>query len=931
MTTTHVIDRQLLGDNGATLDDKDYVLAVAGIGLTEVYWTSSARGPQHALGWTPHNFRIAREKYGPSPPHGFLLEEINRWQKRWSELAEKRVLIDARAFRPDDPDLTSIARILSHPALGIESLIADKRAEQADIRWEWPLRLGAFADDLGQLEMWRLADSWPSSALVEMQPLTREHARCEILVMPASVRDGLRRVLALPHRIRTGHILLFGPIDVAWHKLRGHIDALLAETQAAALSLVSVPATGEVADRINHWINEISHNVPYDFALARAFPPDVSLHVMDRRLLDQAALTNVARRIGRRLKRMAPTAALALPDDALPRMSMKTAAAASPPELGADLESHADAIPFGGESEGATGLSKVAVAERAARREAAASETERILQADLFRFHKDEAIVETRGLVAGDRYRFDVFIGPAGEGTIAADAAFPDAELDWDKQDTYRLQVLFAEPEQWDEPLRGTLVLPRQGRSSSCEFVFSPTRAGAFSGRVTLYYRGRVLQTALLNTTVVKSERELDALGQREPLRFEIETRIYNSLGSLDERRRFDACMILNDTSAGRHAMTAAGTESAFIASLDVVKPQLATINQLLTEVAYNSKRYAKGIESAENSKLLCDLALEGHVLYRNLVADNIARSSAADDLLKSEYLQIVSARHDAVVPLEFVYEYKPPKQGAKVCKNAKQALLDGHCPANCVPTDSPAEHVCPLGFWGLRKVIERHAHDPSLVHAGIVRYEHHDPLPGRNTLMLKGPSLLATSQQLPGASAKQLCKSVQTAWNGDVAAVGKWSEWKNTVKTKKPVLLVALPHADGEGTALSLEIGGDIIRSLDIDEHYVRLDPASPPPLVLLLGCDTANVATVNAYLSQVQVFRQAEAAIVLATVATVLAKDAATVAEKLVDRLAATAKNSPNRIGEVLRQVKREAVAESLMMALCLVAFGDADWKLN
>jgi hypothetical protein len=52
--------------------------------------------------------------------------------------------------------------------------------------------------------------------------------------------------------------------------------------------------------------------------------------------------------------------------------------------------------------------------------------------------------------------------------------------------------------------------------------------------------------------------------------------------------------------------------------------------------------------------------------------------------------------------------------------------------------------------------------------------------------------------------------------------------------------------------------------------------------------------------------------------------------VGEKLLQRLLDPARPKNCCLGELLRDVKREAVAESLPMALCVVAFGDADWRL-
>jgi hypothetical protein len=189
---------------------------------------------------------------------------------------------------------------------------------------------------------------------------------------------------------------------------------------------------------------------------------------------------------------------------------------------------------------------------------------------------------------------------------------------------------------------------------------------------------------------------------------------------------------------------------------------------------------------------------------------------------------------------------------------------------------------------------------------------------------------LLATSNELLARSRTRLEKDLKSFWNGEVAVVRKWTEWKEAVHERRPVLVLALPHAEGKNVDISLEISGDVLKSRFINRSYVGADPKMSA-IVLLLGCDTTNVADRDAFTRHVAAFRRADAPLVLGTVATVLAADAASLAAKLMKRLAETAKTSPDRFGEVLRQTKREAVAESLMVALCVVAFGDADWRLE
>ncbi|MDP2171424.1 MAG: hypothetical protein Q8J96_13485 [Rhodocyclaceae bacterium] len=922
--------RQLIGERGLALDDEQFAQTIAGMGMFISHRVSGARGPEDFIGWSPDNFRISLEHFQYEPSQSYLGSLRDKWLTQIAASPDKRVLISAEHL-DRDPDIASIVSILNQPAVQATSVFIEKYIAQADLRWQWPLRIGGFEDDLDRLDLFRLADVWPANTLAVVNPLSREAARSEILAMQGGVRDSLRRLLAVPHQVRTGHIVLIGPVDVVWRELSSHVESLLSETQAGALSLIACPPE-EVGGRFNKFIEELSHNLAYDLALAVAFPRESSIHLVDFRLVDTAALTTVARDLGRSLQEAPLMAMRAVPEEVLRRANIGWTSAKPPAALGVELVEHAAELSFGGESQGATSLREIATAERSARRDAARSEPSRLLQGDLFRLADGSAIPEMRGFIVGRRYRLDVFIGPGGEGAISADEVFDDTLLDWKNKHSHTLQVMFADPEQWDEPLTGKLVLPREGMSSRCPLLFVPGRPGPFSGRVTIYHRGRILQTALLKSTVYDSETALAEVSDPEPLRFRIEAEIRRSLGTLDDRRRFDACMVLNNTTGNKPAATTGSKDGAYISSLDTVAPQLAAINSLMNDVANDAQHYAKGLMSKENAELLCNLAMEGNWVFRNLVLNFRYKSSAAEALRNAEHLQIVSTHPDEPVPLEFVYDYPPPKEGAPVCKNALQALKTGRCPSSCKPRKSPAPHVCPLGFWGLSRVIERHqieqADDEHSKAAAVVRSE---PIEGRDILPLQGASLVAASKQVPAAARADLEKAMKASWGGEVVSVKKWEQWVTAVHEKRPVMLLALPHTAGSGAHISLEISGKTLKSAFIDQSYVKAGPADHGPLVILFGCDTANVADTEAYTRHVTVFRQADAALVLGTVGTVLGEDAAKVAAKIVEQLVATSTNSTERFGEVLRQVKRDAVADSLMLAMCLVAFGDADWRLK
>ena len=158
---------------------------------------------------------------------------------------------------------------------------------------------------------------------------------------------------------------------------------------------------------------------------------------------------------------------------------------------------------------------------------------------------------------------------------------------------------------------------------------------------------------------------------------------------------------------------------------------------------------------------------------------------------------------------------------------------------------------------------------------------------------------------------------------------------------------MIAFPHNEGSGGTRALEVNTTKLRTAALPifgdpslvgksnvKWYARA-PNGGPPLVFLLGCDIAGTA--EEFGSHVNSFRRAGAAIVLTTVATVFGEHAVAVGTTIVDELmqsAAHGASSPGTattLGDILREAKRKALLKSLPMVLCVVAFGDADWRLQ
>ena len=190
----------------------------------------------------------------------------------------------------------------------------------------------------------------------------------------------------------------------------------------------------------------------------------------------------------------------------------------------------------------------------------------------------------------------------------------------------------------------------------------------------------------------------------------------------------------------------------------------------------------------------------------------------------------------------------------------------------------------------------------------------------------------MATSKKVEDDDQRKLIGALKKRWtSGGTNIVKKWAKWPDAIKHHKPVLILALPHSSGtKREEIGLEISGDVLKSRYIDESYVRAEP-DRPPLVILLGCDTAKAGDIKAYMSHVAYFRQATAPVILGTFASVEAKDSATCATKLIEHLVSVVGKEPGRFGTVLLDTKRDAVASGLIMALGLAGFGDADWQLT
>lgn len=880
---------------------------------------------------------------GARPPAGL---------RRWPSAAE---LADAwDIFIAGDPTLRVAAsdefgnegrlldfvELLSHGTARLAGVHAQAPwTLEQPTQWRWPFTIAMLPGDaLGErLVSHAPKDAWPPEA-AHFVTASRLTPHVEVLALGVPLPRALARVLeaaTLP-QCALAVVAGFGPESPA--RSAQLLRALVARTHADGVVVVPPKSAQQLANALREFVEQMSRGCPLDVALTRAMGPG---HVawLGARLIE------VSQRAPARQAMAAPK-----PPSPPPPMRVPAPARGPIPRTTAQPNS---SIPDGRPQLRPAGPRDAPrpppppAAPRAVRPPSPAQPTSppraaarsarpedehrpaRHLQQRSLRRRSDGKLDRIRdGYVFGVSVMLCVRIGTRDDADWdSTPTPFPEHELPQDR-DLHTLQVVVHEPDQFDEPMLREIALPRFGPSSEAQFVFTPRRIGAFDARISVLHRGRVLQTARLRTSVRKHP-GIRGFG----IALVDETQVRHDWSDLGARRRFDLAMVLNHADIdGTPRLTAVAERRAWATSLDGIAEPLLQLNAALSAAAHSIADHADGLDQGENPQLLVRLARIGADLYSALCLDQFVELAHGgfdprDDALT--HIQVVSARADAVVPIEFFYDYPPPAPDAKkVCPGHREALRSGRCPGDCAGRADPAAHVCPMGFWGLRKVVERHVYSPRLGRPdGAELVIQAEPTAGRDRLQLGNCALLGFSKQVPELARTPLLALLSPRFADATLQAANWKAWKETIGLRKPALLVAFPHNEGRQQDIRLEIGGDFLSTLRLPRDYVRPEGA-PPPLVFLLGCDVAGTA--EPFSNHVRYFRQAGAAVVISTTATVFGEHAVTVGSKILARLLRAGGEDADQLGELILDARREALLDSLPMALCIVAFGDADWRL-
>ncbi len=914
------MNRADFGHWGASLSADDFARALAAAGVLAAGEAGAVHppGPDAVFG----RLRAALESVEPGglvhwrPPVA-PLPDADMLAAKWREatgIAGRPFRLVIEGLDPADSP-TWLIDALGRATLGFASVyVAPWTPPQpvASVTWSWPVDIGLLPDDRSRALGTSIAADLMLETIIDVHQIGPEHEACNLLLLPYDLRDALIHALATP--VRASCVVVLGAGNEPWERMRPMLETLVSHARASAIVVAAVP-DHQRTEWLGALMQELSQDAGLDVALHRATPGRPPLVVAPEDMLQRTRMGPVIRE----LEEMA----MAMPPD----VGAEIADAVSGAFEGADLPEprFRGLLPtFGGPeafSPPPSRAERIAEATRSARRATPEPEPRFV--------HADVTLPGTNSLVTtlerSTTYDLHIDIGPLDPERLHANRPMSEEGLFQQGEEAHTLQVFLTDLRGTQEPLSRSIILPRTGRSNTVTFpIVARDEGDRLEMRVLVTHRGRVLQTLRLRAVV----------GEPESLSLEEEIVTRTRLDDLAGRTRFDLALVVNHTDAGAPAATAISGERAAIWWQDAIADHITSLRDRLEEII-DDVSTDTALRGDTMRQMLVALARDGAPISRNL-RDLLGQDWSGHD--GPAHIQIVSATIDAYLPLELVYDLPVPRKDAAVCPDAEASLQAGTCPGcRSRPPAEQQAYVCPLGFWALSKVIERHAFDRDA--SREVRAEDAnyllipEPVTGRKSIGDLNRILYAASDRADNVATGTVAETATALarWaDSGFRQADDWPAWTSAVQEMSPGLLVLLPHTDVDNDGEPVIEVGDkqLLHVVEIERHHVAVDP-DVRPMVLLLGCVTSSLD--YPLLKLPTSFRQGGASIVLTTLTTILGRHAGPVARMLVDAMHSLPPGTPRSFGEVAREVRLAALRDGNPMALLLAAYGDAEWQLG
>jgi hypothetical protein len=541
----------------------------------------------------------------------------------------------------------------------------------------------------------------------------------------------------------------------------------------------------------------------------------------------------------------------------------------------------------------------------------------RRLQADVL---LEDSMQDVMAFVANKTHVIEVSIGRGARIRASAEIdhllrpAFDKTDKDW-----LVLPVWFYVSGQKQS---GKLRVPRDETKNSRPetFSFVAPADGRVLARIHVMRPdgGKLLQSAILAGDVVGSAAEAES---HEP---DIELNVDVVAGNLQDPASDEAgtAVIADET-------TALTEKDGAPVEIDVSELQdfLATLVHEI-ETAADQQDF----NDAAVGKKLATLARAGQQLRLEFDAQ-------LGTLADADPLQIVSLQKGDILPLELIYDGPQLAVNSEVCPTWQQALREGNCD-NCAGggpgTGESPVRVCPMHFWSMKKVIERRTADTrkGRFHVAAERTA------GRPRLRPIEAAVVAASGRVDADDVTELRDYAVSTLNLPARKAANWAEWVEVIRDMHPELLVAMPHnqaIDG-GINSALMMGEPPDDDADptqetalllgsVTPAHVHPGDEKPGPIVLLLGCNTQfQQGKLAGFAGE---FRTKGAALTVGTLGELRVDQAPLAAQTLLEQIV-TPPRDANSVGDVILSTRRHLLGDGMIIALLLVANGDAEWLL-
>ena len=972
--------KNIVGDWGADLDDSDYGCALAALGVLESNTLMEHRRSSH-----PAALRNALERefaFGERTPvwRGAFGSDLITTNELWRKTEHKDAAALALAWREyrtvnyherhrprlavvlkwrersDLFDFNDLCAWLNLVDVSLDALVLASGLEGASGGpWHWPLRVGTpLGIEDGIVAALRTAQAqhqWVER-LSQLYSVGGGRDSCDLLILTEAAAE---EILAQSRtRIRARFVVCLSDPPTLQSEIPDSYSELRDRLHAAGVAVVGRPDSPNLSEWFIGLLRQVSHDVPIHAAVSTAGREKlnrVPVTIGNPRALDRCRILALAERQDRVAKQLTK-------DSEITRGSAESQDAEPLPRslrrrYADDFRKRVFTSEEVDGEDTANELSKRAD-------DIEKTRSPRWIQANAWR--PDSSERPALSLAPREWNLLKVYIGPTEQQRY--DAAFPERTLDFSRGSvalTVQLEVQGAQLTEIAPHLLGTgmapghlmqvlrhelsspaereeetseigiasaeISLPAAGYSTAGLFAMRPQK-DVVDGRIAIIHNNRILQTARLSVPAADTPEEGTGVS------VVAEAPIHPRFDDLDERREYDVPIQVSDVGGKLH-LTIQQDGKVTLVQLDDLSNPISSIRQSLEQVAINWDYEKPVLQQEKFPDELYSLAAHGSTLEQHL------RKKCGDRIDAWDRIHLVPATNE-FLPLEYVYDGPPPTSTATVCPNMLGALEQVSCdkavktPAGLTacPNQSDTEFVCPMHFWGFRKLIERSGVPQKAPANGETQ-------PAQFCVPSKGPfgkvrsMLFAASNRTFKYKTNPQDRLTERA--ALVDALGKisgvsdaadWKEWREEIQNK-PNLLVLVVHSDKPRNVPSLEIG----EGKFLGRHEIKADvcgDGGQPLMLILLGCSVADVH--ENFQPYPQLFRDANANIVLAPVATIRGADAVPIAKRIVDVLSVQlAKPEPTGFGELLPLLRRELLRDGHPGVMGIVGFGDGDWLLG